>query len=110
MERPQPQKMLAHCPLCHTAYESAEIRLLGEKGATRLFHCTCRSCGHSVLAVILETQGSVSSVGLVTDLELKDALRFKDADPITSDECIAAHRALAADSRAWCRRLLDIKA
>ena len=69
MDHAHTPKLLAHCPLCQAAYPTSEVKLLGEKGTTRLFHCTCSSCGHAVLAVVLESAGSVSSVGLVTDLE-----------------------------------------
>lgn len=110
MEHRHAPHMLAHCPLCQTAYHASEIRLLGEKGTTRLFHCTCVSCGHAVLAVVLETSGSVSSVGLVTDMEAQDAMRFQHVPPVSSDECIAVHQALETDSRAFCLRLLDKKA
>ncbi len=103
-------KMLAHCPMCHSAYEPSEIRLLGEKGTTRLFHCTCGSCKHAVLAVVLEAAGSVSSVGLMTDMEVQDAMRFQLAGPVTTDECIAVHRLLESESQAICAALLDRKA
>lgn len=109
MERPHSEHLLAHCPLCQVAYQSAEVRLLGERGSTRLFHCTCRSCGQAVLAVILETNGSVSSVGLVTDLEIQDALRFTNVPAVSSDECIMAHRLMEGESQAFCQRLLDKK-
>ncbi|MEK7116481.1 MAG: hypothetical protein AAB879_03740 [Patescibacteria group bacterium] len=101
-------KVLAHCPLCQAAYPSSDVRLLGEKGTLRLFHCTCNSCGHAVLAVVLETSGSVSSVGLVTDLEVSDAFHFQNAKPVTSDECITFHQLLELDSAGFCRRLLDM--
>lgn len=101
------QKILGHCPLCQTLYDVSLIRYLGEKGPARLFHCTCGSCHHAVLALILETSGSVSSIGLVTDLEIQDAVRFQKALPVTSDECIAIHQLLERDSRRFCERLLD---
>lgn len=82
------------------------MRLVGEKGATRLFHCTCRACGHAMLALILETQGSMSTVGVVTDLEVQDALRFRDLEPITDDDCIQAHRVVEGESRELCRLLM----
>lgn len=102
--------MLAHCPMCQSAYEPSEIRLIGEKGTTRLFHCTCGSCKHAVLAVVLEAAGSTSSVGLMTDMELQDALRFQQAGPVTTDECIAFHQLLETKSQAVCQALLDRKA
>lgn len=86
-------------------YNEREVHLLGERGTTRLFHCTCRGCGHAMLAMILETQGSVSSVGLVTDLEVQDALRFRDRVSLTSDECLLAHRVLEDHSRDVCQIL-----
>ncbi len=103
-------KLLAHCPVCHAMYSTSEIRLLGEKGATRLFHCTCKSCGNAVIAVVLENGGAVSSVGLVTDLKAMDALRFQDLLPVSTDECVATHRLLETDSKAFCRLVLDKQA
>jgi hypothetical protein len=100
-----PSKLLAHCPLCQATCADAEVRLLGERGTTRLFHCTCRACGHAMLAVILETQGSVSSVGLVTDLEVQDAMRFRDMPSVTSDDCVLAHRVVEEESRGFCEAL-----
>lgn len=89
-------------------YSNQEVRLLGERGPTRLFHCSCHACGHAMLAIILETQGSISSVGVVTDLEVQDAMRFRDAKPITDDDCIRAHRALEEESLAFCEMLLKV--
>lgn len=59
-----------------------------------------------MLALILETQGSFSSVGLMTDLEAKDALRFREYEPLSDDDCIATHRLLEEDSRAFCSLLM----
>lgn len=118
---PTPQ-LLAHCPLCQTAYQEAGVRLLGEFGAvpgirlpdgqvtapgkSRLFHLTCPSCCHSVLAVILESVHGVSSIGLVTDLEVQDATRMQAADVISSDDVVHAHRVLEEKSQEICKSLL----
>lgn len=91
--------------MCHTNYPAAEVRLVGEKGTTRLFHCTCTSCGHAMLAIVLEAQGSMSSLGLMTDLEAADALQFQEYAPISADDCIAAHRVLEESSREFCTAL-----
>jgi hypothetical protein len=58
-----------------------------------------------MLAIILEAQGSVSSLGLMTDLEAKDALRFQESAAVSADECIAAHRILEESSREFCDAL-----
>ena len=104
----QPSRLLANCPLCQAAYVDEAVRLVGEKGAAKLFHCTCKGCGHAMLAVILENAGWLSSVGLMTDLEAQDAVRFHSAPLIGSDECIKVHHMLEKDSQAFCRALLGI--
>lgn len=110
MDNPNPQKIMAHCPLCQRAYADDSVRLVGERGPARLFHCTCSGCGHAVLAVVIEAAGGISSVGLVTDLEVQDAVRFANLPPVSTDECISAHKALEEGSRQLCGRLLDKKA
>jgi hypothetical protein len=104
MNVPAP-KLLTHCPLCDAAYGNESVHALGESGAMRLYHLTCPACAHAVLAVILEHQSGVSSIGLVTDLEAQDALRFRDAAPISSDDCVKAHEAIFKQSLAFCREL-----
>lgn len=108
MDQAHSSKLLAHCPLCQAIYQASEIKLLGERGATRLFHCTCSACGHAMLAIILEAQGAVSSVGLMTDLEVQDALRFRDMGSVTADECIASHRILEMESREFCKLIMRV--
>lgn len=92
-------KLLTHCPLCSAQYEECSIKLLGESGTTRTFHLTCQACSHAVLAVILENQHGVSSLGMVTDLEVQDAVRFQDSEPISADDCLNAKDLLANSSR-----------
>lgn len=99
-------KLLSHCPLCQAVYEDASIHLLGEQGRLRLFHLTCRSCSHAVLAVILEHQNGVRSMGMVTDLEAQDVLRFQDIEPVSADDCLVAHDFLLKKSEDFCRSLM----
>lgn len=65
----------------------------------RTFHLTCPACAHAVLAVIMENQHGVSSLGMVTDLEVQDAVRFQDAEPISADDCLNAKDLLTHSSR-----------
>lgn len=96
-------KLLTHCPLCNAQYQDQSIKLLGEQGTIRTFHLTCPACAHAVLAVIMENQHGVSSLGMVTDLEVQDALRFQDLEPISADDCLNAKDMLAAHSQEFIR-------
>lgn len=82
------------------------MQYLGEQKGAQVYHCSCVSCGHAMIAVILEQAGLVSSIGMVTDLEVSDALRFYKADPIQQDECVEIHRILEHHSQDLCSVLL----
>lgn len=113
--------MLAHCPLCQAAYDDASVHLLGDfapqgnsvsaisrmgQGKPRMFHLTCKNCRHAVLAVILESGHGVSSIGLVTDLEVQDAVRIHGTQAISADDVVRAHVELDTKSREMCQGLL----
>ncbi|MBM3204661.1 hypothetical protein FJZ48_01615 [Candidatus Uhrbacteria bacterium] len=102
-----PSRILTQCPVCQAPYVDERIRLLGARGPTQLFHCSCQQCHHAVIALVLENGGWVSSVGLVTDLEAEDALRFQSVSTLTTDECIQFHQVLEHESKDFCHRLLS---
>ncbi len=105
MSQPAPH-IIAQCPACQAEYAQDKVRLVGEQGSIRLFHCTCDGCGHAMLAIILESAGGMSSLGIVTDLEAKDALRFQKAPIINANECVGWHEILEGQSREVCEQLL----
>ncbi len=103
----QANKLLSHCPLCKQGYAEKAVQSLGQKDGNELYHCTCHQCGYAMIAVVLEQAGLVSSIGMITDLEINDAVRFYKAEPISNNECVEAHRVLNEQSQAFCQELLD---
>lgn len=106
MDSSQASKILSHCPMCKKVYGKDAVRHLGEQQGAGLYHCTCHSCGQAMIAVVLEQMGLVSSIGMMTDLEVADALRFYEAEAVSKDECVAIHRVLDAQSWEFCQSLL----
>lgn len=100
--------LLTHCPICHTSYPKESVQLVEERDQARQYHSMCQSCGHALLAYVLEISGGISSLGLVTDASCVDLVRLAGEHPIGSDECMEAHRLLAENSQGVCRRLLDM--
>lgn len=100
--------LLTHCPICRSLYAKEDVKLVEEASSVRLYHSNCQSCGHGLLAYVIESPGGVSSLGLVTDASGVDAVRLAENVPVSAEECIEAHRLILADSRELCRRLLDI--
>lgn len=87
-------KIISSCPVCGVKYNSAEVRLLEEKNDTHLVYIKCRKCQTSVVAVILANHFGVSSMGLVTDLNSEDVLKFKEREPVTVNDVIDVHTSL----------------
>lgn len=87
-------KVVSRCPLCDSPYDNLDTRILGEDGETRLLHIRCQKCSNALLALILISQGAVSSVGLITDLSYEDVLRFQKGKMISTNDVIDMHTAL----------------
>lgn len=65
----------------------------GERSA-RWLHITCVACGSSFMAVVVTEHGGVSSVGMLTDLNYEDAIRFRNEHAVSADDCLLLHRTL----------------
>lgn len=83
--------------------------MIGETEAGKLYHCSCGTCGRSMLALMRENTGYVSTVGLVTDQKAEDALRLSEQPVISSDDCIATHILLEEESRDFVERLAQLR-
>lgn len=87
-------KMMAQCPLCKKSYSEKEAKVVEEKNSAHLVHITCPHCYHSVLALVVVNQLGMSSVGMITDLNIEDVSRLKKFDPISEDELLNFHSLL----------------
>lgn len=102
-----PSRLIVECPLCHTSYAEDAVKPLGETATGKLFHCSCGACGRSMMALMRENTGYVSTIGLVTDQTVVDAMRLTDRGPISADECIGAHMLLEEEGAALAETLLQ---
>ncbi len=87
-------KFVSYCPLCNSAYNPLEAKILEERENAHLVHVRCRNCQSAIVALIVSGGLGVSSIGLVTDLSAEDVLRFKHEDPITIDDVLELHEEL----------------
>lgn len=87
-------KVVSRCPLCDSPFDNLDTKILGEDGETRLLHIRCQKCSNALLALILVSQGGISSVGLITDLSYEDVLRFRKGKTISTNDVIEIHQAV----------------
>ncbi len=99
-------KLINYCPVCQNRYDRPEAKILEESDGSCLIHLKCRRCGSSVVALVVANVFGVTSIGLITDLASEEVLKFKNAEPVGTDEVIAAHQLLSADKE--CLRQLMV--
>jgi transcription elongation factor Elf1 len=91
-------RVLTACPFCNTSYSIRAARVLAQKDDGHVIHIECRSCGGSIVALILAGSIGVQSVGVVTDLTRHEVEKFSRDLPVTQDDVLDLYRLLQADA------------
>lgn len=84
--------LVTHCPVCNFRFDPIEAKIIEEGKKVHLVHITCRHCQSAIMALIIASGLGISSVGLITDLNIEDILKFKNKPAITSDDVINFHQ------------------
>ena len=87
-------KLISHCPVCGKDYKAEAGKLLKNESEARFVHFTCHHCQSNFMAMVMMMPTGTSTVGMVTDLSLKDVEKLHKMSPITVDEAIEAHKML----------------
>ena len=87
-------KLLSYCPLCDSHYNLMEARVLEEKEGASLIYIKCRKCQSSILALILNNPLGISSVGLVTDLNPEEVMKYRLASEVNENDILDIHQFL----------------
>lgn len=85
-------KLISHCPVCGRDYKSEAGKLFSNESDARFVHFTCNHCQSNFMAMVMILPKGTSTVGMVTDLSLKDVQKFHKMLPLTIDETIEGHK------------------
>lgn len=88
MRLPEP---LARCPFCATAYTEAAVKAVGKRRDGEVSHASCLQCLRAMMFAVERRGGHVACVGVLTDCNAEEALRFEKGPKITLDEVLGAH-------------------
>jgi hypothetical protein len=88
----QALKFISKCPLCEEVYDQKRASLFAEQNSAYLVHISCTKCESNFVAMILTMGQGLSSVGMVTDLNLEDVKRLYQAEPITLNEALGGYK------------------
>lgn len=87
-------KLVSYCPLCENRYNFAEARVLEEGATGSLIYIRCPHCHSAILALIVHGHGGISSVGVVTDLQPEEVLKFEAEADLAEDDVLASYQYL----------------
>jgi hypothetical protein len=92
---------ILRCPVCGHRYNLEQTKIIDSKDermastGNLLVHTDCDRCKSSVVFSIAVDGPEIFSIGMVTDLTSQDTNKFKNSDPINSDDILATHEFLA---------------
>ncbi len=90
---------ILRCPVCGHRYSLEQTKIIDSKddksaNASLLIHTDCERCKSSVVFNIAVDGPEIFTMGMPTDLTAADTNKFKNTDPIGSDEVLATHQFL----------------
>jgi hypothetical protein len=85
---------MTRCTFCTLGYQDRDTKIVGSRFGHEITHSTCRGCGRAMLFALERRHGHVACVGLLTDCDYADAVRFEAKERITLDEVLKVHLAL----------------
>lgn len=87
-------KLIKECPVCSTKYilNCASVVDKNENGF--LMYFSCAHCSSSLLANIIEMPFGLVGSAMLTDLELNEVQKFKNKQPVTTDDVLGVYKYL----------------
>lgn len=82
---------LARCPFCTTSYTDAAVRVVCKRRETEISHAYCQQCFRAMLFAIDHRGSQIACVGVITDCDADEAIRFENEQKITLDEVLRTH-------------------
>lgn len=87
-------KLIKACPVCGQKFTEKEMNLVEKEGEQTLIYFSCNKCSSSLLANISEMPMGLIGSAVITDLELNEVQKFKNAEPISADDVLEVHKGL----------------
>jgi hypothetical protein len=87
-------KHLVTCSLCGEKYGHDSTIVLSENETNTTFHLTCRKCNSAVLIFVSNNQQNVISLGMATDMNGGEAVKFFEGGDVTKDDVLIVYERL----------------
>jgi hypothetical protein len=88
---PRLPEPLARCPFCATLYTESAVHTVGKQRDGETTHASCQQCLRAMMFAVERRGGHVACVGVLTDCDAEEAIRFEKGQKISLDEVLKAH-------------------
>lgn len=89
------QNMANRCPVCQRKNSPLHIHVIDEQEDAHIVHLECQMCSCRMLAVFSLGKFGASSIGFITDLDVRDVERFLGAPHVSADDVLQLVESLA---------------
>lgn len=92
-------KFLTSCPVCNCQYDPKEIKILDKKDGTVTLYFACAHCKNCIISAVNAGVLGVTAVSMITDMNISEAERIKDAPAVCSDDVLAIYNFLGNEKQ-----------
>lgn len=85
---------LVTCSLCGEKYRHDRTVVLEENEMSTTFHLTCHNCNTAVLIFVSNNQQNIVSLGMATDMNSNEAVRFFGGEHVTQEDVLIVYEKL----------------
>ena len=83
--------MLKSCPVCGAGYDHEHMRTLMQQSGAQLLLVTCATCQSAVKLLVVALPQGITTMGVLTDLQMQDIFRIGERKPFSQDDVLAWH-------------------
>ena len=86
--------LVKQCPVCHTRYSAREVQIVDYTKNGALLYFSCPVCLSSLLVNVTEMPFGLIGSATLTDLEVNEIQKFKNAEPVNADDVLEVYKML----------------
>ncbi|MFH1890175.1 MAG: hypothetical protein ABIJ91_01230 [Candidatus Kuenenbacteria bacterium] len=95
------KEITTFCPLCEKDYNPKNIQTVEQTTEAALIHTKCPKCQTAVLSLLYKDLIGINLIGMITDMDFNDVVKFKDADCIDEDNVLEAYQMIYPSTKAF---------
>lgn len=94
-------KIISSCPVCNAQNFPEQIKVINQSEGSHLLFIQCRKCKGRVVVLVTQSMHGLSSVGILTELNSDEIMKFSQRLPIVANDVIDVYRFFQQKKQNW---------